>query len=96
MVMKHYPAEFKADAVALYRSRPGAMIAQIADDLGVNRETLRSWVRADDQRRGAAVGPAAGLVEDENAALRRRIRELEEERDILRKAARYFAGETRW
>src|SRR5689334_17922570 len=100
MVMKHYPAEFKADAVALYRSRPGATIAQIADDLGVNRETLRSWVRADDQRRGAAAGPVAspvaGSVEDENAALRRRVRELEEERDILRKAARYFAGETRW
>lgn len=100
MVNKHYPAEFKADAVALYRSRPGATIAQIADDLGVNRETLRSWVRADDRRRGAAAGPAAppaaGSVEDENAALRRRVRELEDERDILRKAARYFAGETRW
>jgi transposase len=104
MVNKHYPAEFKADAVALYRSRPGATIAQIADDLGVNRETLRSWVRADDQRRGATAGTAApaarphaaGTVEQENAELRRRIRELEEERDILRKAARYFAGETRW
>jgi transposase-like protein len=32
------PAQFKADAVALYRSRPGATIAQIADDLGVNRD----------------------------------------------------------
>ncbi|GAB3838055.1 transposase [Micromonospora andamanensis] len=99
MVMKHYPAEFKADAVALYRSRPGATIAQVAEDLGVNRETLRSWVRVDDQRRGAVAGPpapAASSVEDENAALRRRVRELEEERDILRKAARYFAGETRW
>jgi transposase len=103
MVNKHYPAEFKADAVTLYRSRPGATIAQIADDLGVNRETLRSWVRLDDQRRGAAGRPAAaarpqpaGTVEEENAALRRRVRELEEERDILRKAARYFAGETRW
>ena len=105
MVNKHYPQQFKADAVALYRTRPGATIALIADDLGVNRETLRSWVRADDQRRGAGSGPArsvsttgqaAGSVEDENAALRRRVRELEEERDILRKAARYFAGETRW
>jgi transposase len=104
MVNKHYPQQFKADAVALYRSRPGATIAQIADDLGVNRETLRSWVRLDDQQRGAA-GPTASAarpaqalvsVEDENAELRRRIRELEEERDILRKAARYFAGETRW
>src|SRR3954453_6458202 len=103
MANKHYPQQFKADAVALYRSRPGATIALIADDLGVNRETLRSWVRADDQRRGArasrpaaVAGEATGSVEDENAQLRRRVRELEEERDILRKAARYFAGETRW
>ena len=104
MVNKHYPVEFEADAVALYRSRPGATIASIADDLGINRETLRSWVRLDDQRRGAgprparsaAVGEAVGTVEQENAELRRRVRELEEERDILRKAARYFAGETRW
>ena len=54
MVNKHYPAEFKADAVALYRSRPGATIVLIADDLGINRETLRS--RADDQRRGVSAG----------------------------------------
>ena len=104
MANKHYPQQFKADAVALYRNRPGATIASIADDLDVNRETLRSWVRADDQRRGTraarpaavGVGEGSGSVEDENAALRRRVRELEEERDILRKAARYFAGETRW
>jgi transposase len=104
MANKHYPVEFKADAVALYRSRPGATIASIADDLGVNRETLRSWVRLDDERRGGgrrparavpAAGEASGTVEQENAELRRRVRELEE-RDIRRKAARYFAGETRW
>jgi transposase len=101
MANKHYPQQFKADAVALYRTRPGATIASVADDLGVNRETLRSWVRADDQPRGggsrpqrsaSTVGEAPGSVEDENAELRRQIRELQEERDILRKAARYSPG----
>ncbi|GAA3450530.1 transposase [Dactylosporangium matsuzakiense] len=117
MAMKHYSAEFRADAIALYRSRPGTTIAKLAGDLGVNAETLRNWIRADDRDRGAAstartgsgtgretaAGPGSGTaaadldeVEQENAALRRRVRELEEERDILRKAARYFAGETRW
>ena len=74
--------------MALYRSRPGATIAVIDADLRINRETLRSWVRADDQRRGgggagrpaAVATPESGSVEAENAELRRRVRELEEER----------------
>ncbi|MFD5548716.1 transposase [Streptomyces goshikiensis] len=101
--MKHYPAEFKADAVALYRSRPGATIKSVAGDLGVNTETLRNWIRTSDGRRLGAhlASPAAAQadgagVQVELAAARKRIRELEEERDILRKAARYFATETRW
>ncbi|MGW7710796.1 transposase [Streptomyces sp. NPDC054771] len=101
--MKHYPAEFKADAVTLYRSRPGATIKSVAGDLGVNTETLRNWIRAADGRRpGAHSAPPAAArtgvddVQAELAAARKRIRELEEERDILRKAARYFATETRW
>lgn len=98
--MKHYPAEFKADAVALYRSRPGATIKSVAADLGVNTETLRNWIRAADGRRPgshSAVQTAAPAPDSaEVTALRRRVRELEEERDILRKAARYFATETRW
>ncbi|MFF4230370.1 transposase [Streptomyces sp. NPDC001820] len=98
--MKHYPAEFKADAVALYRSRPGATIKSVAGDLGVNTETLRNWIRATDGRRpGAhsALSAAAQVggdgVQAELAAARKRIRELEEGRDILRKAARYLAGD---
>jgi transposase len=42
MANKHYPQQFTTDAVALYRTRPGATIALIADDVGVNRETLPS------------------------------------------------------
>ncbi|MFF4331402.1 transposase, partial [Streptomyces sp. NPDC001591] len=34
--MKHYPPQFKADAVALYESRPGATIRSVATDLGIN------------------------------------------------------------
>lgn len=99
MVMKHYPPEFRAEAVALYRSRPGVTIKSVADDLGINHETLRTWIRADDEQRTgqpAATEAAPVSAEDENTALRRRVRELEEERDILRKAAKYFAGETHW
>jgi transposase len=105
MIMKHYPPEFKAEAVALYRSRPGTTVAAVARDLGVNAETLRSWIRIDDGQRtdshpttGAAptAAPLPGTLESENTALRKRVRELEEEREILRKAAKYFAGETRW
>ncbi len=100
MGMKHYPPEYKADAVALYRSRPGATIKSVAADLGVNTETLRNWIRAADGRRpgsdSAARSAAPASDSAEVTALRKRVRELEEERDILRKAARYFATETRW
>lgn len=105
MVMKHYPPSFKIEAVALYRSRPDATIGAVASDLGVNPETLRNWIRIDDGRRPGytsatpapeTAAPVPDSLESENTALRKRVRELEEERDILRKAARYFAGETRW
>ncbi|MEU8652113.1 transposase [Streptomyces sp. NPDC048737] len=99
--MKHYPPQFKADAVALYRSRPEATIGQVAADLGINSETLRNWVRAAGAsrprgRRAEVPAEPPTPLEAGNAALRKRVRELEEEREILRKAAKYFAGETRW
>ncbi|MEU3091385.1 transposase [Streptomyces massasporeus] len=118
MAMKDYSDEFKADAVALYESTPGATYKSIAADLGVNRATLREWVLRDRERRGvAAAGPSAGgtpAARAEYAAssadpdgrirqLEARVAELEAserklatERDILRKAAKYFAGETNW
>ncbi|BBJ37350.1 hypothetical protein SSPO_000680 [Streptomyces antimycoticus] len=66
----------------------------------MNSETLRNWVRATvaSRPRGRrAEAPAEPpTLEAENAALRKWVRELEEEREILRKAAKYFARETRW
>ncbi|MFJ4941831.1 transposase [Streptomyces albidoflavus] len=44
--MKNYPPQFKADAVALYESRPEATIRSVSAGLGINPETLRNWVRA--------------------------------------------------
>ncbi|MFD7974049.1 transposase [Streptomyces clavifer] len=43
--MKNYPPGFKADAVALYESRPEATIRSVAADLRIDPETLRNWVR---------------------------------------------------
>lgn len=102
MGMKHYPPQFKADAVALYHSRPGASAAQVARDLGIYPATLLAWIKAADgptqPRRTAedTEAPAGSSLESQNRALRRRVAELEEEREILRRAAKYFAGETNW
>ncbi|GII59533.1 transposase [Planotetraspora thailandica] len=108
MAMKAYSAEFKADAVALYVSDPSRTYASVARDLGVNAETLRLWVR---QAQAAGTAPQKArpvkkssdapvtsddVLEEENKQLKARIRELELERDILRRAAKYFAGETNW
>ncbi|MGW0770570.1 transposase [Streptomyces sp. NPDC002676] len=100
-LMKHCPPQFKADAVALYRSRPGATLRSVAADLGVNPETLRNRVRAAGAsrpraRRAEMPAKPPTPLEAESAALRKKVRELKEEREILRKAAKYFAGQTRW
>ncbi|WP_149831156.1 transposase [Streptomyces tailanensis] len=52
MVMKVYSPEFKADAVALYLSDPSHTFEGIGKDLGISRETLRNWVRAERARSG--------------------------------------------
>nr|WP_261400864.1 IS3 family transposase [Streptomyces salinarius] len=108
MAMKDYSDEFKADAVALYESTPGATYKSIAADLGINRATLREWVLRDRERRGTTATAAKQAARSRAAApsvdpdervrqLEARVAELEAserklatERDILRKAAKYF------
>src|ERR1700744_2899668 len=87
-----YSQEFRRDAIELVRSsdRP---IAQIADELGVNRETLRGWVRYAEKREVLAEAGLGQAELDELARLRKENAELRIEREILRKAAQYFAKE---
>ena len=87
-----YPPEFRREAVELVRVS-GRSVKEIAKDLGVADQTLRNWVST------AAVdaGRAVGLTSDEKAELRelrRRVRTLEMERDVLKKAAAFFARES--
>ena len=87
-----YPLEFRREAVALVRS--GVPLKQVAADLGVSEQTLRNWRRQGD----VDAGRAEGLTSDEREELRRLRREnriLAEERDILKKAAAFFANEGR-
>ena len=110
MARKNYPDEFKRDAVALYRDTEGATITVIAAELGVSEATLSAWcktagvpIRHRRSVSAAAVSPGCETPEQElarlraeNTALRATEARLSTERDILRAAAKYFAGETNW
>ncbi|WAX77941.1 transposase [Streptomyces sp. KMM 9044] len=89
-----YSPEFREEAVqlALKSSKP---IAHVARELGMNPETLRTWVRRHERENGRQDGP---LPVDERARLKeleRRNRELEMEVAFLKKAAAYFAKDPR-
>ncbi|GAB3901705.1 transposase [Kibdelosporangium lantanae] len=87
-----YPEQFRKDAVDMVRcsDRP---LAQVARELGVNHETLRLWVKNADRADAAAADPTTAGLADEVRQLRKQVAELELEKEILRKAAAYFAKE---
>ena len=88
-----YPEEFRRDAVALVKSSPDRTIAEIARELGVNHETLRQWVIAADKQLAMESAGLGRAELEELRRLRKENAELRLEKEILRKAAQYFAKE---
>ena len=92
---RSYSREFKAETVALIRASEKS-VGQIAADLGIDQSVLRRWVDH------ASIGTDGGRREElgseekqELSRLRREVRELRMEREILKKAAAFFAKESR-
>ena len=92
---RQFSREFKLEAVKLVKNR-GVSVAQAARDLDVHENVLRKWVRelaADPQQ----AFPGQGVMKPEQAeieCLKRENAKLRMERDLLKKAAAYFAGES--
>jgi transposase-like protein len=87
-----YPPEFRREAVELYR-RSGKSLQVIAGELGVAVESLRSWNKQHD----IDTGVRGGLTTPEREELRevkRKLLRVEQERDLLKRAAAFFARET--
>jgi transposase len=92
---RRFTAEFKVEAVRLVETS-GKSGWEVARDLGIGWKSLKAWV--EQTRVDAGKGPPGALTTEERAelaALRRENRTLKEEREILKKAAAFFAKETR-
>lgn len=87
-----HPPEFRERAVELAHER-AKPLAEIAHDLGIAESCLRNWVKQAE----IDAGRRNGLTSDERAELvrlRRELRTVKMENEILRRAAAYFAKET--
>jgi transposase len=90
-VPKPYPREYRDDVVRVARDRdPGVTLEQIAADFGIHVMTLSKWMRQADVDAGVKPGTST----TDNAELRearRRIKLLEQENEVLRRAAAYLS-----
>ena len=90
-----FSREFKLEAIRLVKER-GVSIVQAGRDLDVGENVLRRWIKEFSSEHGQAF-PGQGQVRPEQQEidrLRREVAKLKAERDILKKAAAYFARES--
>jgi len=88
---RRYSREFKVEAIRLVREEH-MKPTQVARDLGIAESSLNRWVAAD-REKASPDGSPTPEERSEIRQLRRRVRELEMEREILKKAAAFFARE---
>lgn len=87
-----YPESFRREALELVRQ--GRSIPDVAASLGVSPQSLRNWKRQDDRDLGVRQDRLTSAERDELRELRKRVKRLEQERDILKRATALFARET--
>ncbi len=87
-----YPEEFRREAVELVRQ--GCSIPDVAESLGMSGQSLRNWVRQEQLDRRERDDGLTSAEREELRELRKRVRRLEQERDILKRATALFARET--
>ena|SRR6185437_4324718 len=100
---RSWSAEFKVEAVRRLEERRanGVSVAQVARELGLRADVLATWAKQAQARAGAAaldVFPGQGRLpseQEELRQLRRQVARLQQENDFLKKAAAYFAKESR-
>ena len=90
---RFFPPEYKAEVVELIRTT-GKAVGQVAKELDLTETAVRQWVKQADLDAGRRTDELTTAERDELRQLRREVRDLREEREILRKAAVFFARET--
>lgn len=88
MTFKRYTVEFREEAVRQVTLR-GYSVAEVSSRLGISTKSLYTWIRDSTQT------PKDKDAQAEIAQLKRELKRVEEERDILKKAAAYFAKESK-
>ena len=92
---KRYSAEFKRQALRR-ANEPGVTDALVCEELGVSTRQLRRWRDAVQEHGEQNAFPGHGKARDQELAdLKRKLKQVTEERDFLKDAARYFAKESK-